>query len=674
MRKLARCTPVVSILSILAVGAPRLATAWQAGTTATPQTSTPQTSTPPLVLPPLLQAPTPPVLQAPKTAVGRPPTSLRTPAPPKVSKELRDYLAGEARALRAGLPKTLAQSVEGFAVATRCATGCDQIGGQGIVLSARITDFDVNTMPDGRYKGRLPGLVKQICDDAEMQTRLFSWGTDLVVDLVDRRSRKVEQVAITAERCGLPPPSRPARDQTFSLRGKRGCLDIERKSRTDGAILVSATCDDTASQSFQFRFVAKTRSGQEIWQLVNANSRLCLEVDGSALDTGMTIKQTACDDKKESQWFRWLTDAEPFNQISTSGSLNLDVTFGQSHRFAVTQQASKPKFEQYFQAFPAKTLVVSGWPAVVPPVPPIGQPPAPQPPTPVTPPKLAPPIDEVLAEAERKKKAEEERKAREEAARQARVDRARAAADLTSTERAASVSEAIGDIRKELPSAKLTFVGQQFGSLEDGGEHETRLGNFWAGHGYEVTARCDQGCLDLDLTVLDPRGEEVDSHTESDREPVVFVKPPTNQVYTLVVGMANCWADPCRWGLIGARRPLLEEKMSEVETEIRRRNLSVVARRKGSLEDGEETKVSLPVLRTGSVYAITARCDDDCDDLDLILLDRSGQEVEEDTASDDEPVVEVEPPATQAYSAIVEMKSCDREPCFWELVVVRGSK
>ena len=76
-------------------------------------------------------------------------------------------------------------------------------------------------------------------------------------------------------------------------------------------------------------------------------------------------------------------------------------------------------------------------------------------------------------------------------------------------------------------------------------------------------------------------------------------------------------------------------------------------------------------LDTDGDYVITAVCDSDCGDLDLVLY-ASGSEVARDTASDAYPVLALRP-QSQAHQLEVTMYGCGAEPCYFGFSVFRHS-
>ena len=91
-------------------------------------------------------------------------------------------------------------------------------------------------------------------------------------------------------------------------------------------------------------------------------------------------------------------------------------------------------------------------------------------------------------------------------------------------------------------------------------------------------------------------------------------------------------------------------------------------RRMGRLND-DGTQTYTVNLQRGKGYAVAGVCDNDCSDLDLILLDNRGRVVDQDDSTDDAPVVTVTPSKTGTYRVRVRMYECSVDPCSFGLVV-----
>jgi hypothetical protein len=86
------------------------------------------------------------------------------------------------------------------------------------------------------------------------------------------------------------------------------------------------------------------------------------------------------------------------------------------------------------------------------------------------------------------------------------------------------------------------------GSLGDG-ESERLTIRIGAGMETQLIGACDTDCSDFDLTVYDSAGREADSDLELDDFPIVSITPRKDGVYTILVQMIDCEADPCRYAI-----------------------------------------------------------------------------------------------------------------------------
>lgn len=90
--------------------------------------------------------------------------------------------------------------------------------------------------------------------------------------------------------------------------------------------------------------------------------------------------------------------------------------------------------------------------------------------------------------------------------------------------------------------------------------------------------------------------------------------------------------------------------------------------RAGALANGAEESLRLDV-QGGHAYMIMGVCDVDCDDLDLLLTDAAGNEVDSDYLVDDVPMVAAEVARNATYQLTVSMASCSIEPCGYGVAV-----
>lgn len=82
----------------------------------------------------------------------------------------------------------------------------------------------------------------------------------------------------------------------------------------------------------------------------------------------------------------------------------------------------------------------------------------------------------------------------------------------------------------------------------------------------------------------------------------------------------------------------------------------------GSLNQGSSEMVSLD-LEIGTQYQIMGACDTDCSDLDFVLYDGRGNQIDEDVELDDVPIVSVTPSRSGTFRVKVTMATCSAEPC-----------
>lgn len=75
-----------------------------------------------------------------------------------------------------------------------------------------------------------------------------------------------------------------------------------------------------------------------------------------------------------------------------------------------------------------------------------------------------------------------------------------------------------------------------------------------AGVPYLITARCDAGCHDVDLTLADAAGQVLQRDTDGDDFPTVRFVPTTTGTYRVGVRLTECSARACAYGIAVYRR------------------------------------------------------------------------------------------------------------------------
>ena len=76
-------------------------------------------------------------------------------------------------------------------------------------------------------------------------------------------------------------------------------------------------------------------------------------------------------------------------------------------------------------------------------------------------------------------------------------------------------------------------------------------------------------------------------------------------------------------------------------------------------------------LRGGQTYALIGACDNECDNVDLILENGSGQQIKADVLDDDYPLVDFTAPADGVYTLRIQLKTCTIAPCYVGARLVR---
>jgi hypothetical protein len=121
---------------------------------------------------------------------------------------------------------------------------------------------------------------------------------------------------------------------------------------------------------------------------------------------------------------------------------------------------------------------------------------------------------------------------------------------------AAAQNEWVTQVRRQLTTAGRSLAERGYtlshdvstGSLDQGATQDLTL-SLDAGTQYQILGVCDNDCTDVDLTLYDAAGREVDSDLQVDDYPVVSVSPARSGRYRVHVSMATCSAEPCYFGV-----------------------------------------------------------------------------------------------------------------------------
>lgn len=92
--------------------------------------------------------------------------------------------------------------------------------------------------------------------------------------------------------------------------------------------------------------------------------------------------------------------------------------------------------------------------------------------------------------------------------------------------------------------------------------------------------------------------------------------------------------------------------------------------RTGMARQGERVNVEYR-LAAGGKYLFTARCDNDCTDVDIAILNPQGKVVKRDVARDDYPTVAYSVSRGGVYKVVVQIARCSAEPCAYGVGVYK---
>ncbi len=104
-------------------------------------------------------------------------------------------------------------------------------------------------------------------------------------------------------------------------------------------------------------------------------------------------------------------------------------------------------------------------------------------------------------------------------------------------------------VASELESRGFSMSHEVFMGRLDDDENESLNIPLDGGNEYVLLGRCDQDCTDLDLTIFDADGNEVDTDLDVDDRPQLQLTVRRDARYRVRVSMATCSANPCRYGV-----------------------------------------------------------------------------------------------------------------------------
>jgi hypothetical protein len=111
------------------------------------------------------------------------------------------------------------------------------------------------------------------------------------------------------------------------------------------------------------------------------------------------------------------------------------------------------------------------------------------------------------------------------------------------------VTRLLGQVASVATDNGMTLTHEPWiGSLNDGTSERHTI-NLRAGTSYALVGVCDNDCTDLDFRLYDANGNEVAEDVATDDTPVITITPRRSGQYVLQAVMADCRADPCRYGI-----------------------------------------------------------------------------------------------------------------------------
>ena len=98
-----------------------------------------------------------------------------------------------------------------------------------------------------------------------------------------------------------------------------------------------------------------------------------------------------------------------------------------------------------------------------------------------------------------------------------------------------------------------------------------------------------------------------------------------------------------------AQQSAIDSQLTRLSARMESRNMAQASRDlTGSLRNGQRTDWTIFLVKEVD-YRIHGVCDNDCRDLDLVLLDERGNEISQDTSTDDIPIVNARPKWTGRF-------------------------
>lgn len=213
-----------------------------------------------------------------------------------------------------------------------------------------------------------------------------------------------------------------------------------------------------------------------------------------------------------------------------------------------------------------------------------------------------------------------------------------------------------------------------------------------AGRTYVFYAACDDLCSDVDMEVYDVDGRRAEQDIAPDDTPFVQLTPQRAGRAYVRVWLASCETQACTVGargmsggqIVARSAPTFEEGPVATdwpEVTLARLNANgqthleagfAAIEAEGGVEIAPFRVQSEGLTRSyglteGRTYRFQAVCDQDCNDVDIEILDASGAQAALNEDFDDNPFVEFTPATTGMFTVrayLPQPTSCSVEPCY----------
>lgn len=236
----------------------------------------------------------------------------------------------------------------------------------------------------------------------------------------------------------------------------------------------------------------------------------------------------------------------------------------------------------------------------------------------------------------------------------------------------AETQQRLGLLDQQLGAHGYTRIGRPAGMVLNGREPRDFQLNLRQGHCYAFATLGGPGAIDTDIVLNDSSGNRLEADIRRDRDALIRYCAPATGAYALSVRMYEGQGPLFAVGYVqnaaqghphdepvmastSTAHAGLDENFALLDADMRARGYeSYGAQTRGELAQGGTRNFEIQ-LEGGRCYAILAVGDADVRDLDLVLLDANGREVDRDIAQDPRPTVRVCPETSGQFNMQVRM-------------------